>query len=63
MDVVELKILENYSLELSFENGEKGVVNLKDYRNKGAFSVGLPIVLPLLQADRNSQFLKKLKNS
>lgn len=35
MDIIEVKYLENYSLELTFENREKGVVNLKDYRNRG----------------------------
>lgn len=34
-DLVEFKYLGKYKLELVFENGKRGVVDLKDYVNKG----------------------------
>ena len=34
-DIVDVKHVGDYTLELSFENGEKGKVNLKDYLKYG----------------------------
>jgi hypothetical protein len=34
-DVKSVKCLEDYKLELVFENGERGIVDLSGYRNKG----------------------------
>ncbi len=34
-DVVEVKYIEGYKLELTFGNGKKGVVDLQGYVNKG----------------------------
>jgi hypothetical protein len=34
-DVIEAKYLEGYKLELTFENGKKGVIDFKDYGKKG----------------------------
>ena len=34
-DVVEVKYLRKYTLEVAFENGERGEIDLKDYAQKG----------------------------
>lgn len=34
-DVLEAKHVEGYKLELVFENGKKGIIDLKDYSQKG----------------------------
>ena len=34
-DVTEAKHIEGYKLELIFENGKKGIINLQRYVNKG----------------------------
>lgn len=34
-DVIEAKYIEGYKLELTFENGKKGIVDFKDYVKKG----------------------------
>jgi hypothetical protein len=34
-DLVEIKYIEGYKLELTFENGKKGTVDFQNYVNKG----------------------------
>ena len=34
-DVLEARHIEGYKLELAFENGKKGIIDLKEYKNKG----------------------------
>jgi len=34
-DVLEARYIEGYKLEVVFENGRKGIVDLKDYSQKG----------------------------
>ena len=34
-DVVEARYVDGYKIEVTFENGRKGVVDLKDYAGKG----------------------------
>lgn len=34
-DVIEAKYIEGYKLEITFENGKKGIVDFKNYAKKG----------------------------
>lgn len=38
MQIVELKILDNYRLWLKFNDGSEGEIDLSDYLNKGVFT-------------------------
>lgn len=34
-DIVDFKYIKDYKLEIKFQNGKKGIVDLKSYKNKG----------------------------
>ena len=39
LDVIEVKHLDGHRLEIAFENGERGIVDLKNYALKGGVFV------------------------
>ena len=42
-DVIEVRYLEGYKLELIFENGKRGIVDFHGYIKKGVFLIGFLI--------------------